>query len=120
MDTGDYPLGVSVSTERMSTLPITPHVERGTWNYTIGPPAAGAQAAVGTGDRDRDRSAALHGLADPRLTGMGRDDLRSWPPTWLPHKQRGPNNATSSNAVADVARSREVTAGLCSPTPTGS
>lgn len=75
LDTGDYPVGVSVSTERMSTLPITPHVERGTWNYTIGPTAAGANAAIGPGDRDRNRSAALQSLADPRLTGMSRGDL---------------------------------------------
>jgi transposase len=76
LDTGDYPVGVSVSTERMNALPITHHAERGTWNYTIGPAATGAAAAVGTGDRDRARSAALHALADPRLTGMSRDDLK--------------------------------------------
>lgn len=75
LDTGDYPVGVSVSTERMKALPITPHAERGTWNYTIGPAATGTKAAVGPGDRDRNRSAALHTLADPRLTGMSRGDL---------------------------------------------
>jgi hypothetical protein len=37
LDSGAYPLGVSVSTERMNTLPITPHAQRGMWNYTIGP-----------------------------------------------------------------------------------
>nr|SBO94194.1 Mobile element protein [Nonomuraea gerenzanensis] len=37
LDTNAYPLGVSVSAERMSMLPITPRTERGSWNYTIGP-----------------------------------------------------------------------------------
>uniref|UniRef100_UPI003F6841B3 ISAzo13-like element transposase-related protein n=1 Tax=Streptomyces fildesensis TaxID=375757 RepID=UPI003F6841B3 len=76
LDTGDYPVGVSVSRERMSALPITPHAERGKWNYTIGPAATGTKAAVGIGERDRNRSAALHTLADPRLTGMSRGNLK--------------------------------------------
>jgi hypothetical protein len=37
LDTGSYPLGVSVSTARMRALPVTPHDWCGSWNYTINP-----------------------------------------------------------------------------------
>ena len=75
LDTSTYPLGVSVSTERLKALPIAPHVERGTWNYTIHPAGQDRQAAAGPGQRQRARAAALHDLADPRLTGMSRREL---------------------------------------------
>jgi hypothetical protein len=75
LDTSTYPLGVSVSTERLKALPIAPHVERGTWNYTIHPAEQDRQAAAGPGQRQRARAAALHDLADPRLTGMSRRGL---------------------------------------------
>jgi hypothetical protein len=75
LDTSTYPLGVSVSTERLKALPIAPHVERGTWNYTIHPAEQDRQAAAGPGQRQRARAAALHDLADPRLTGMSRREL---------------------------------------------
>ncbi|MDT5115396.1 MAG: hypothetical protein QOE30_1135 [Mycobacterium sp.] len=74
LDTGSYPLGVSVSTEHMSMLPITPHVERGAWNYTIGPDTHHARLSA-PDDRQRTRSRALDMLADPRLTGMRRAEL---------------------------------------------
>jgi transposase len=35
LDTGSYPLGVSISTARMRTLPITSHSWHGAWNYTM-------------------------------------------------------------------------------------
>jgi hypothetical protein len=38
LDTGVYPTGVSVSLERLQTLPIHAHQHRGVWNYTISPP----------------------------------------------------------------------------------
>ena len=74
LDTGTYPLGVAVSTEHMSTLPITPHAERGSWNYTIGPAAEHMNVPALEG-RQRIRSRRLETLADPRLTGMGREEL---------------------------------------------
>jgi Rhodopirellula transposase DDE domain len=37
LDTRDYPLGVSVSKQRMDALPIQPHPWHGGWNYTIYP-----------------------------------------------------------------------------------
>jgi transposase len=63
LDTGAYPLGVSVSTEHMSTLPITPHAERGAWNYTIDPDAHHARLPA-PDDRQLIRSRALDTLAD--------------------------------------------------------
>jgi hypothetical protein len=75
LDTRAYPLGVSVSAERMSALPITPHAAHGKWNYTIRPPGQDAQFAARSGEGHRVRSQALHALADPRLTGMSRDTL---------------------------------------------
>ncbi|MFI6990856.1 ISAzo13 family transposase [Nonomuraea wenchangensis] len=74
LDTNAYPLGVSVSAERMSMLPIVPHTERGAWNYTIGP-AHGDPHLPLSDDRTRIRSESLHALADPRLTGMSRQEL---------------------------------------------
>jgi transposase len=74
LDTGAYPLGLSVSAERMSMLPITPHAERGTWNYTVAAGNARAHLPV-CDDRARVRSESLHALADPRLTGMSRQEL---------------------------------------------
>ncbi|WP_285786433.1 ISAzo13 family transposase, partial [Microbispora sp. NBRC 16548] len=75
LDTGDYPIGVSVSTERMNALPITPHAQRGSWNYTIAPATDQQATAVQAGDRNQIRARALHTLADPRLTGMNRQAL---------------------------------------------
>lgn len=78
LDTGDYPLGISVSKQRMNALPIQPHPWHGAWNYTIRAererPADG-QAAAGRHDPDRARSQALELLADPVLTGMSRPEL---------------------------------------------
>lgn len=71
LDTNAYPLGVTVSAERMSMLPIVPHTERGAWNYTISPADSHPHPPV-CDDRARIRSESLHALADPRLTGTRR------------------------------------------------
>ncbi|MEU8269385.1 ISAzo13 family transposase [Sphaerisporangium sp. NPDC049002] len=75
LDSGAYPLGVSVSTERMNALPIRSHAQRGMWNYTIGPAADHKTAVIQASDRDQIRACALRTLADPRLTGMSRQAL---------------------------------------------
>ena len=81
LDTGAYPLGVSVNTARMQALPIQPHPCRGTWNYTIHPAPAdkdsvdGVDGRAAGGDRQRHRAQALAMLSDPLLTGMGRQEL---------------------------------------------
>jgi transposase len=77
LDTGAYPLGVSVSKARMDTLPIEPHACRGPWNYTIHPhqePAANPSVDAGA-EPARTRALALEVLADPQLTGMTRPQL---------------------------------------------
>ena len=73
LDTSAYPLGVSVSTERMRALPIAPHAERGTWNYTIRPPNRTRRRAAGTRRSAARPRHATCDLADPRLTGMSRE-----------------------------------------------
>jgi len=75
LDARDYPLGVSVSAERMSALPVAPHAERGAWNYTIHPASQDTPDTGGARDRDQARARALDALADPRLTGMSRAEL---------------------------------------------
>ena len=55
-------------------LPIEAHAQHGQWNYTIAP-TGGQVAPVDTHERTRARDAALHVLADERLTGMSRDEL---------------------------------------------
>jgi Rhodopirellula transposase DDE domain len=74
LDTGEYPLGISVSREQLQALPIRAHVQHGAWNYTIAPDG-GSAAPVTNEERSRDRAAALELLADERLTGMSRTQL---------------------------------------------
>jgi hypothetical protein len=75
LDPSAYPLGISVSAERMNNLPIAAHAAHGTWNCTIRPPGRDSQRATEGGDSNHHRSQALHALADPRLTGMSRSTL---------------------------------------------
>jgi len=35
LDTGDYPLGATVTTAEFQALPITPDAFHGNWNYTL-------------------------------------------------------------------------------------
>jgi len=70
LDTGTYPLGISVSKQRMQALPLAPHAWCGSWNYTLGAartdPAqdpTGQQAGSLTeGDRSHARTRALEGV----------------------------------------------------------
>jgi transposase len=75
LDTRPYPLGMAVSAEQMSALPVAPHAERGAWNYTIHPASPATADTAGPCDRHQDRGQALHALGDPRLTGMSREEL---------------------------------------------
>ncbi|MDI9941625.1 ISAzo13 family transposase [Rhodococcus sp. IEGM 1351] len=74
LDVGDYPIGISVGRDELRTLPIRPHAQCGTWNYTIEPTHADAAPVPGR-DREGERAAAVAMLADPRLTGMTGDEL---------------------------------------------
>jgi transposase len=77
LDTGDYPLGIAVSAAQVQALPITAHPWHGAWNYTISPPGPGCnrQPAADSTAAVQTRARNLHRLADPRLTGMTRDEL---------------------------------------------
>jgi Rhodopirellula transposase DDE domain len=76
LDTASYPVGNSISRDQLAALPVRPHAQRGTWNYTIDPAASAAQAdRPGHGDHDLARTQALAMLADPQLTGMAASEL---------------------------------------------
>jgi transposase len=86
LDTGIYPLGVSVSKADMQALPLAPHTWCGSWNYTIGvaansphqrPPDQQESSRVGvdSSGRAQIRDRALEVLSDPRLTGISRHEL---------------------------------------------
>jgi transposase len=74
LDTGDYPLGLAVTRQQLAGLPIEAHAQHGQWNYTIAP-TGGQVTPVDTHERTRARTAALHVLADERLSGMSHDEL---------------------------------------------
>ena len=63
-----------MTSQQLRSLPIQAHAQHGQWNYTIAP-TGGQVAPVGDQERTRARTAALHLLADQRLTGMSRDEL---------------------------------------------
>jgi transposase/DNA-binding transcriptional regulator YdaS (Cro superfamily) len=75
LDTGAYPVGISVSREHLRSLPITPHSLHGSWNYSIAAAGAGGGSPVDPSDRDRTRAQVLAMLADRRLSGMTASEL---------------------------------------------
>lgn len=76
LDTAAYPLGNAISKAQLESLPIEPHAERGTWNYTIHPRSSDPDQPVGPANSTvAARRRTLDRLADPRLTGMNLDDL---------------------------------------------
>jgi len=77
LDTGRYPLGISVTREALRALPIEAHEQRGEWNYTVAP--AGDVVPVRAEHRARATTVALAMLADERLTGMRTNPRRKLP-----------------------------------------
>jgi hypothetical protein len=80
LDTGDYPTGIAISTQRLAALPIQPHPTHGSWNYTLHPrPADGdlhaAASGAEVGGAAQRRHTMLARLADPRLTGLTHTEL---------------------------------------------
>jgi Rhodopirellula transposase DDE domain/Helix-turn-helix of DDE superfamily endonuclease len=73
LDEQTYPLGIAVSKQELRQLPIQPHEHHGEWNYTIA--ATGTRTAPTADERARDRTEALHLLADERITGMSGQEL---------------------------------------------
>ncbi|PJE93979.1 hypothetical protein CUT44_31025 [Streptomyces carminius] len=76
LDTCTYPVGISVSRDHLHSLPITPHDQHGTWNYTISATSDADDNAPGINDRDRTRAQVLTMLADPRLSGLNKEIRR--------------------------------------------
>jgi transposase len=74
LDPGTYPIGIAVSRGEFEALPIRRHLIRGEWNYTI-EPMPGTPVPAGADQRAAARAAALNRLADPRLTGMTRQEM---------------------------------------------
>ena len=75
LDHDSYPLGLAVSKAELKILPIEPHAERGTWNYTIHPTGNAVQAAPPAAAGNAMRRETLDLLAEPALTGMSREGL---------------------------------------------
>ncbi|MFD7772522.1 hypothetical protein [Streptomyces sp. NPDC059787] len=75
LDTGAYPVGTSVTRDHLRSLPITPHDQHGSWNYTITAAGAEDDSQVSPSDRDRTRAQVLTMLTDPRLSGMTASEL---------------------------------------------
>ncbi len=84
LDNGSYPLGLAVSKAELKSLPIEPHTERGTWNYTIHPADSAEPAALSAAGGNVARREILDLLSDPVLTGMSRDDLVALATTLAP------------------------------------
>jgi hypothetical protein len=109
LDTTAYPLGMAISKAQLKSLPIEPHAERGTWNYTIHPRGRDTDHAPGpSAGTATERRRTLDLLADPRLTGMSRDDLTLLTETLTPqlgalreerlHRSRGgPRRQTAAD-----------------------
>lgn len=66
---------MAIAAEQLRHLPITAHLQRGAWNYTVAPPSAGQVGPVRADERDRARARGLAVLADSRLTGMTAAEL---------------------------------------------
>ena len=75
LDPSTYPVGIAVPRAEFDALPIRRHQVHGEWNYTIDPTPAEAAVAAGANQRAAARAHSLHRLADPRLTGMTRQEL---------------------------------------------
>jgi transposase len=74
LDPGNDPIGIAVSHSEFAALPIRRHATHGQWNYTIDPAPTTVTAPRGDA-RAHARAEAMQQLADPRLTGMTREDL---------------------------------------------
>ena len=109
LDTAVYPTGVSVSLERLQTLPIHAHQHRGVWNYTISPPGPDISASPPAAtDRTQGRTHALLTLAQPAITGMTSQQLHDLTERLAPlqaahaeqrkHQQRGGRRLQAAGA----------------------
>ncbi len=78
LDTGDYPIGITISKQRLGALPLQRHTTNGAWNDTLHPQPATATGAMPVGEQGGSaerRREVLARLADPRLNGMSTPEL---------------------------------------------
>ena len=73
LDTGLYPLGVTISDEQLATLPLTTHDWHGDWNYTLHHRAA-ATTTTATAAPEHPPRRDSTGWTAPPLTGMSPTD----------------------------------------------
>jgi transposase len=108
LDRGAYPLGLAISKTELNGLPIEPHAERSTWNYTIRPDHRAGQAPAQVTGGEAARRQVLDLLAEPALTGMSHVDLAALAAKLTPqldalreqrlHRQRGgPRRQTTAD-----------------------
>jgi transposase len=76
LDTGLYPLGVTISDEQLATLPLTTHDWHGDWNYTLHHRAAAATttATAAPAPPEHPPRRDSTGWTAPPLTGMSPTD----------------------------------------------
>src|SRR5206468_8421661 len=121
LDTGDYPIGVSISKERFAALPLERHATHGAWNYTLLPEPATTTEAVAVGESSgpaQRRHAMLARLADPRLTGMTNTEFARLATQLARPKPPAPTSATPNSVVAELGVPQETCAlSHCSTTP---
>ena len=67
LDTGRYPLGVTISDQQIANLPIARHDWHGDWNYTLHPATSEHSAQENDGKPHRPDHQRLH---HPGLTGL--------------------------------------------------
>ncbi|GGZ21007.1 hypothetical protein GCM10010365_46710 [Streptomyces poonensis] len=73
LDTGDYPLGTTVTAAVFHALPITPDAFHGDGNYTLAPDPPGLSTEPAT--RRPIDPAVTSLLSDPTLTGLARSEF---------------------------------------------
>ncbi len=118
LDTGSYPLGISVTREALRALPIETHAQRGQWNYTVAS-SGGGTLPIRAEERAQATTAALALLADTRITGMSAEQLAELAAFLVPaqaaqaaqrrHEQRGGHRrrapgAGSKGLLSDAER----------------
>jgi transposase len=72
LDTGLYPLGVTIDDEQLAALPLTTHDWHGDWNYTLHHQQLATPTTAATTARPPRRDST--GWAAPPLTGMSPSD----------------------------------------------
>ncbi|ROP33653.1 DDE family transposase [Couchioplanes caeruleus] len=73
LDTGSYPIGLSVNDANMIALPLARHLFHGDWNYTLHPSTSRHHHQ--SGQQDTTAATEIAALSHPLLTGMTQQQL---------------------------------------------